>query len=54
MKCLATDLEEVLDGAAFSREQPQTNPHTNLLEILFGEGRRRSNVIPRFMNERSD
>src|SRR5512141_1975157 len=26
---------------------------TNLLERLFGEGRRRSNVIPRFMNEYS-
>ena len=25
----------------------------NLLERLFGEGRRRSKVIPRFMNERS-
>jgi len=26
---------------------------TNLLERLFGEGQRRSKVIPRFMNERS-
>ena len=26
---------------------------TNLLERLFGEGRRRSKVIPQFMNERS-
>ncbi len=26
---------------------------TNLLERLFGEGKRRAKVIPRFMNERS-
>ena len=26
---------------------------TNLLERLFGEGQRRSKVVPRFMNERS-
>ena len=53
MKCLATDLEEVLTALRFPESHRKRIRTTNLLERLFGEGRRRSKVIPRFMNERS-
>ncbi len=53
MKCLATDLEEVLTALRFSESHRKRIRTTNLLERLFGEGRRRSKVVPRFMNEKS-
>jgi transposase-like protein len=53
MKCLATDLGECLRALRFPEPHRKRIRTTNLLERLFGEGRRRSKVIPRFMNERS-
>jgi transposase-like protein len=53
MKCLATDLEEVLTTLRFPESHRKRIRTTNLLERLFGEGRRRSKVVPRFMSERS-
>ena len=53
MKCLRTDLEEVLTALRFPEGHRVRIRTTNLLERLFGEGRRRTKVIPRFMNERS-
>jgi len=52
-KCLATDLEEVLTALRFPGSHRKRIRTTNLLERLFGEGCRRSKVVPRFMNERS-
>jgi putative transposase len=53
MKCLRTDLEECLTALRFPEPHRKRIRTTNLRERLFGEGRRRSKVIPRFMNERS-
>ena len=53
MKCLATGLEECLTALRFPETHRKRIRTTNLLERLFGEGQRRSKVIPRFMNERS-
>ena len=53
MKCLATDLEKVLTTLCFPESHRKRIRTTNLLERLFGEGRRRSKVVPRFMSERS-
>ena len=53
MKCLATDLEECLTALRFPEAHRKRIRTTNLLERLFGEGQRRSKVIPRFMSERS-
>jgi putative transposase len=53
MKCLATDLEEVLTALRFPESHRKRIRTTNLLERLFGEARRRSKVVPRFMTERS-
>jgi len=53
MKCLATDLEECLTALRFPEPHRKRVRTTNLSERLFGEGRRRLKVIPRFMNERS-
>ena len=53
MKCLAADLEECLTALKLPEEHRKRVRTTNLLERLFGEGRRRSKVIPRFMNESS-
>ena len=52
-KCLATDLERVLTALSFPESHRKRIRTTNLLERLFGEGRRRSKVIPRFMSEKS-
>ena len=54
MKCLATGLEECLTALRFPEPHRKRVRTTNLLERLFGEGQRRSKVIPRFMNERSE
>jgi transposase-like protein len=53
MKCLATGLEECLTALRFPETHRKRIRTTNLLERLFGEGQRRSKVIPQFMNERS-
>ena len=53
MKCLGTDLEEVLTALRFPETHRKRIRTTNLLERLFGEGRRRSKVIPRFLSEKS-
>ena len=53
MRCLGTDLEEVLTALRFPEPHRKRIRTTNLLERLFGEGRRRTKVIPRFMNEKS-
>jgi putative transposase len=53
MKCLATDLEECLTALRFPERHRKRIRTTNLLERLFGEGRRRSKIVPRFMNEGS-
>lgn len=53
MKCLERDLEECLTALKFPflhRRQVRT---TNLLERLFGEGKRRTKIIPRFSSEAS-
>lgn len=53
MKCLEKNLEETLTALKLPvahRKQART---TNLLERLFGEGKRRSKVIPRFYSETS-
>jgi len=53
MKCLATGLEECLTALRFPETHQKRIRTTNLLERLFGEGQRRSKVIPRFTSERS-
>ncbi len=53
MKCLRTDLEECLTALCFPESHRKRIRTTNLLERLFGEGRRRSKIVPRFMNESS-
>ena len=53
MKCLATDLEECLTALRFPESHRKRIRTTNLLERLFSEGRRRSKIVPRFMNESS-
>jgi len=53
MKCLATDLEECLTALNFPAAHRKRIRTTNLLERLFGEGRRRSKIVPRFMSESS-
>jgi putative transposase len=53
MKCLAADLEECLTVLRLPEAHRKRVRTTNLLERLFGEGRRRSKVIPRFIQESS-
>jgi transposase-like protein len=53
MKCLASDLEEVLTALHFPESHRKGIRTTNLLERLFGQGKRRAKVIPRFMSEKS-
>lgn len=53
MKCLGKDLEEVLTALKFPLAHRSRIRTTNLLERLFGEGRRRTKVIPRFTSEAS-
>jgi transposase-like protein len=53
MKCLANDVEEVLTALRYPESHRKRIRTTNLLERLFGEGRRRAKVIPRFMSEKS-
>ena len=53
MKCLEQDLEECLTALKFPFLHRRSIRTTNLLERLFGEGRRRSKVVPRFLSETS-
>jgi len=53
MKCLEKDLEECLTSLKLPLAHRRQTRTTNLLERLFGEGRRRSKVIPRFKSESS-
>jgi transposase-like protein len=53
MKCLGQDLEECLTVLKFPFVHRRFIRTTNLLERLFGEGRRRTKVIPRFTSEMS-
>ena len=53
MKCLEQDLEEWMTALKFPfihRRQIRT---TNLLERLFGGGKRRRKIVPRFTSEAS-
>ena len=53
MKCLEQDLEETLTVLRFPFAHRLHIRTTNLLERLFGEGKRRTKVIPRFTSEAS-
>lgn len=53
MKCLEKDLEECLTALKFPFAHRTQIRTTNLLERLFGEGRRRTKIIPRFSSEAS-
>lgn len=53
MECLSDDLEECLTYLRFPVAHHKAIRTTNLLERLFGEGRRRTKVIPRFPSEES-
>jgi len=53
MKCLERDLEECLTALKFPYVHRKFIRTTNLLERLFGEGKRRTKVIPRFTSEQS-
>ncbi len=53
MKCLEQDLEESLTALRFPLVHRVRIRTTNLLERLFGEGRRRTKIIPRFTSEAS-
>lgn len=51
MECLEKDLEECVVYLKFPREHHRRIRTTNLLERTFGEGRRRTKVIPSFPTE---
>lgn len=53
MKCLEQDLEETLTALKFPFAHHVQIRTTNLLERLFGEGKRRTKIIPRFSSESS-
>jgi transposase-like protein len=53
MECLEEDLEECLIYLKFPQEHWKAIRTTNLLERTFGEGKRRTKVIPRFPTESS-
>ena len=53
MKCLERDMEECLTALKFPYVHRTFIRTTNLLERLFGEGKRRTKAIPRFMSEQS-
>lgn len=53
MQCLRQDLEECLTALKLPLAHRVQTRTTNLLERLFGEGKRRSKVIPRFQSETS-
>jgi transposase-like protein len=51
MECLGEDLEECLTYLKFPEAHWKAIRTTNLLERMFGEGRSRTKVIPRFPSE---
>jgi len=51
MACLAEDLEACLEHLRFPEAHRRRIRTTNLLERLFGEGKRRTKVVPRFPGE---
>ena len=53
MRCLEQDIEECLTALKFPLVHRLQIRTTNLLERLFGEGKRRTKVIPRFTSETS-
>jgi len=53
MKCLEQDVEECLAALKFPFAHRIQIRTTNLLERLFGEGKRRTKIIPRFSSEAS-
>lgn len=53
MKCLEQNLEETLTALKFPFAHRIQIRTTNLLERLFGEGKRRTKIIPRFNSEAS-
>jgi len=53
MECLGEDLGECLTYLKFPEAHWKAIRTTNLLERLFGEGRRRTKVVPRFPTESS-
>lgn len=53
MECLEEGLEECIVYLKFPREHHRRIRTTNLLERTFGEGKRRTKVIPRFPTESS-
>jgi len=53
MRCLEQDLEECLTSLRFPFLHRRHIRSTNLLERLFGEGKRRTKIIPRFTSEAS-
>jgi transposase-like protein len=53
MKCLEKDLDECLAVLKFPYLHRRLIRTTNILERLFGEGKRRTKVIPRFWSEAS-
>jgi len=53
MKCLEQDLDETLTALKFPLAHRIQIRTTNLLERLFGEGKRRTKIIPRFSSEAS-
>jgi transposase-like protein len=53
MRCLEQDLEETLTSLRFPFAHRIQIRTTNLLERLFGEGKRLTKIIPRFTSEAS-
>jgi transposase-like protein len=53
MECLEGDLEECLTYLKFPEAHWRAIQTSNILERTFGEGRRRTKVIPRFPTESS-
>jgi len=53
MKCLARDIQECLTALKFPFAHRIQIRSTNQLERLFGEGKRRTKIIPRFSSEAS-
>lgn len=53
MECLRKDLKSCLTYLKFPEEHAKVIRTTNLMERTFGEGRRRTKVIPRFPTEES-
>jgi len=53
MECLEKALPDVITCLRFPKDHRKRIRTTNLLERLFGEGKRRSKVIPRFPTENS-